>query len=1328
MFLRISRYFTLILSNALLFLHSPLSGQTNHIYHYQQISIEQGLSQSTATALFRDSRGLLWIGTRSGLNRYGKSEIKTFFQEPGNNNSLPGNTIYTIAEDLRSNIWIGTNNGLSVYNPALDQFTFRADDKIYSSLVFDDALLFGGTKCIYRYCAATDLLQRIPIELEDESRQTYSIKEIQVDVNGSIVLGASNGHIYYYRPDGDTFIRSAEIRVPYFYSMRLCSDGNYYISSYKTGLYCYDSSGRLTGHWTSENSALSSSIIGCMIELDGKLLLATEGGGICIFDLNERTFTTITHIPGDPASLPTNSLTLLYLDSNDNLWAGTVRNGFLGIREVFIKSFKDVPPAGSGASYGLSEKSITSLFEDNDGTLWVGTDGGGINAYDPRTESFRHFRTTFGESILSITDLDDRTLLISVFNKGVFYFSKTTGSMSPFEIVDKQYDQRERLSGITPMVYRIARDKVYILSERIHVYRPSTGVFTQMQAAPGETMPEGLDLAYSDEMYLYGISKNEVYEINQQTDELCRLPALDRGETLTSLCSKGDGKLWIGSDWGLSLYDRADGSLRRIRTQLFNSVSYMLSDGPNRLWICANNMLFSYDIDKDKFSVWDESDGFAPNEILKMYQNRPRGRYLYFGGVNGLVVVNRSLVSAQDDTPVVLLQEAVLNGRPVLPKAGGRFRIPHNYTSLVISSYANGKDIFRKVLFRYTIKGPSVQSIETFDRSLNLPMLPPGDYTISVACNLKNGEWSESQELALIRVIPPWYRSGWFIICLLLLLLLSLSVGVAYIFRRSERKYRWKVKEYEQQINEQKIQFLVNISHELRTPLTLIYAPLKRLMKGFDDRDPMKENLENICHQARYMRDIINMVLDISKLDKGGFGISLTLRPFNEWLGKLVETFVKEFAENGVDLTFVPGESVGEVPFDEAKLRIVVSNLLANALKFSPAGTRVCVTTEPTDSMVRVCVSDQGIGLKNVDLDQLFTRFYQGNHNQRGSGIGLSYSRQLVEMHGGSIRATDNEWGGATFCFEIPRIVPDTAGVQYPATFDNRVKVDQTVTFSEEDLKEFCSNYSILVVEDNPEFRRFLRSALKEYFKIVYSAEDGIRGLELTQSKHPDIVVSDVMMPCMNGLEMCRRIKGDLEISHSMVILLTAVGDPASISLGYKLGADFYLAKPFEVDMLLTLIYNQLKNRERMRKLYANSMAVLSPVETTASSADEHFLLELNRQIADNMNNSALDVNFLIDKLAVGRTTFYQKVKILTGMSVNDYVNKMRIDRAAHLLLHSTATVSEIADEVGYTYQRYFSTLFKQMTGMTPTEYRQRAKEDSPQESSTTTENNQSNI
>ena len=995
----------------------PSYALSNHNLQYKQIGIEEGLSEAFVTAILRDSRGLLWIGTRSGLNRYEKFDVRIFLKEQDSPASLPGNAIHMLAEDSNANLWAGTNSGLAVYDFSSDRFTLRSEDLIFSALNIGDDLLFGGTKCIYRYNAARDLLTRIPIDFPDEKGKTYSIRKIQRNADGEIILGATHGKLYRFDPENNSFTRDIEISVSFLFSMCCGSDGCYYVSPYKEGLVRFDAQGNQTAHWTMKNSGLSNNIITDIQKLEtGKLWMATDGGGICILDMNDCSFSTIRHIREDSNSLPANSLTLLYNDYDDNLWAGTVRNGLLNIKPTLIKTFRNAITVNTRESHGLSEKVVISHFEDTDGILWIGTDGGGVNAYNPRTDTFRHFSTTYGESIISITDFDPEKLLISIFNKGAFLFSKQDGRLTPFVIKDKRIDRYIKFSGFTPLIHRVAPDKIYILSDVNYIYRPSTSSFSSMRTIPGEPVPTALSLVYVGDSVSYGISENKIYEIKQQNDELRLLITLEDDENITSLCCEDPDRFWIGSDWGLSFYDRSSHRLVRVPTKLFNTISHMVSDGPDRLWICADNHLFSYDTNTDKFSVWGESDGFLPNEIIKTFQNPPRGRHIYLGGVNGLAVIDRTLTPVQNDNLVILLREVMLNGRSYSPVNGkNRFRIPHDYSSFSVSAYTQEKDIFRKVLYRYTIRGGmSVQELETKNRTLNLPMLPPGDYIISVSCNRKNGTWSDEQTLAYIDVIPPWYRSGWAILLFLLLLMLCAIAIIRFMHRRSEAKFRWRLKEYEQEINEKKIQFLVNISHELRTPLTLIYAPLRRLLKGLGDDDPAKESLTDIYHQACYMKDVVNMVLDINKLDQGGFGISPTCRPFNPWLGKLVNSFAKEFAENGVDLVFIPDEQVDVVSFDDTKLRIVVSNLLANSLKFSPAGTKVQVCTQRCDGMVRIRIADQGIGLRHVDTTRLFSRFYQGDHNQKGSGIGLAYSRQLIELHGGTIQALDNE-GGSGF-------------------------------------------------------------------------------------------------------------------------------------------------------------------------------------------------------------------------------------------------------------------------------------------------------------------------
>lgn len=1289
-------------------IHFSTKGKNAH-YYFKQISIEQGLSQATITSILRNDEGVIWIGTKSGLNYYDEGELKTFFNERNDQNSLPGNRIYTIAQDSLKQIWVSTNNGLVVFNKKKNSFNLILKDIIHSFSEIPGGMLFGGRKQLYIYSYQDKKITHI-VDIEPSSphlNTNFSITQMQKTNQETVVFATNQSGLYTFNPKNLQIEKLPFGTIPTLTTMYIASNGYYYLSSFRNGLYCFDQQGELIRHYRTNNSGLSSNIIMSIVENDNSLWLATDGGGIDILDLEKDEITSIQHIPGNNNSLPVNSVTLLYKDKENNLWAGSVRGGVFAIKMVSIRTYKD---AALNTTYGLSEKAVISLHEDKNGILWIGTDGGGINCYNPYTGEFKHYPSTYRDKIISIVDLSDSELLVSLFERGTFIFNKETEKYTPFIIINSEINIRENFSGFMPLIYKVSEDKIYIFSQGGHIYIPSEKRFASFKTSLGEEIPNTLNLFYHDDQIAYAITQNKIFEINQENDSLYLIYEPKADETINSMTYGKENSIWIGSNYGLSRYHLESEKLERIETRLFNNVSHLLSDEKDRLWICAQNMLFSYIPEENRFVVRDESDGFLPNEILTSLKSRPETGRIYLGGTDGLAVIDENVVYDDNFQPQISFRDIELNGISALQKQkGNHIKIPYNYNSLVLKVNANEKDIFRKILFRYKITGMNNNVFESYDHSLNLSSLSPGNYQVAVSCNTKSGDWSPEAVLN-IEVVPPWFRSLWFITGLILFIFLIVILVVRSVIKKNETEMLFKMKEHEQEVNESKIRFLVNISHELRTPLTLIYAPLKRLIRQPSNEwhvQEVKENLTGIFKQTSLMKDVINMVLDINKMDEGLSKLNLTSHHFNQWVQSVAEDFRKEFEKKEIQLCYELNDSIGELLFDEDKCKIVLSNFLINALKFSPPNKKVTVSTNLVDAYVKVSVSDEGIGLGNVDMKKLFSRFYQGDHDKKGNGIGLSYSKQLITLHNGTIGANNNVEEGATFYFELPVLLPpdnpDSRSLLAEKWSNNNIAV-----FSEEISSYSLENFSIVIAEDNNDFRAFLKKELAGYFKLVYSAKDGLEALNLIREKQPDMVVSDVMMPEMDGFELCKKIKEDIKISHIPVILLTARIDTESISTGYKMGADFYLSKPFDIDMLLTIIKNQMLNRDRIKQLYKDNFSFAYPVEMTTSYADEQFLLKLNGLINDHIDKTELDASFLAGKMNMGRTSFYNKIKSLTGMGVNDYINTIRIERASYLLIHTKLDISEIAYDLGFSYQRYFSTLFKKMKGISPSEFRQK--------------------
>lgn len=1275
-------------------------------YYFRQISLEQGLSQSRVQCIYRDHQGVIWIGTKWGLNSYDQSELKSYFHDREQPNSLPDNFIRFITEDRLGDLYVSTNKGIAIYNKAENQFQpLKYNGKpfnAWSYLQIGDNFLFGGEETLYQYNLTDKSITTIFPDIDgDKLKCINRIFQWSPDV---LITSSKKDGLWMYDLIKKKMYRCPFVKEREINTIFVDSQNRLWVSFYGKGIACYSKEGKRLFSLSTKNSGLNNDIIFDFLEKDNQLWIATDGGGINILDFQTMKFSHLKHISDDEQSLPNNSIYRLYKDQMDNIWIGSIHGGLFAIKKVFIKTYKDVPLNNPN---GVSERTVVSIFEDKDTLLWIGTDGGGINSFDQKTNTFHHYPTTYGEKVTSITDFSENELLLSCFNKGVFTFNKRTAQMQPFPIINDSISKREFSSGDLVNLYA-TKDNIYILGAKVYIYNKHTRQTSILYAPQIDIQRQiAMQAIYSDDTHLYLMGTNNLFKLNFKTNELSSLVNMKEGDDFTSACRDDKGNFWIGSNFGLLFYNKQTGKTEKIHTNLFNSVSSLAYDKKGKVWIGAQNMFFAYIINEKRFVILDESDGVPSNELIFTPIPALRTPNLYMGGTMGLVRINTDIIFESNSSPILKLLEVKLNGKSTLKQVNNNcISIPWNHSSFNIKVIADEKNSFRKHLFRYVITGKDKMVIESYLQTLELGTLASGEYTISVSCDTSNGEWSQPTEILTIIVSPPWWKSTWFIILCIFFAFLVAGVVFFSLIRKKENRLKREMREHEKKIYEEKIRFLINISHELRTPLTLIYASLKRILNKEVKQDELPEYLQGAFKQANQMKDIINIVLDARKMEVGQEVLHISSHPLHKWIQEVAETFQTASKAKEIEITYDFDDSIQSIAYDDTKCKVVLSNLIMNALKYSPNQTRIVIKTIRTNESIQVHVQDQGIGLDNVDIKKLFTRFYQGKHNEGGSGIGLSYAKMLIDLHGGRMGAFNNKDRGATFFYEIPANLQEQEVSCPQHSYLNELLSSPEEEEKIESGSFSLQGYSLLIVEDKQDLREFLKNALKDKFKKIYQAENGLVALEVIKQQQPDIIVSDVMMPQMNGYQLCKEIKENLNISHIPVILLTARADSESQMLGYKLGADAYLPKPFEMEMLLSVIQNQMRNREYIKSRYRGNQFILSPQEATFSNADEQFMIKLNEMIDQNLSQPDLDVKFLTAQMAMSRTSLYNKIKELTGMGANDYINRRRIDKAIILLTQSDMSITEISEQVGFTYQRYFSTLFKEMKGMTPSQFR----------------------
>ena len=788
-------YRTLIIILFLLAGVKLLSSEHCVNYSFTQLSIEQGLSQSTAQSILLDHKGTLWIGTKSGLNSYTQEGIKTYLHHSGDPHSLPSNYINHLTEDSLGNFWIATSKGLALYDDEQDQFNTVNSSIIYSSVGVEGGMWFGSENAIHCYDYKSKELKTIHIEKEEGkgiNPVDYRIQKMLYLEDGKILIGTRKKGIYLY----DCRIRQFTLLIPssqnLLTSLYVTADHHIYTAFYGDGFYCYDRTGKMLKHYTKENSGLKNNYVLDMAEYNGNIWLATAGSGINLFTPRTFQFSLLQHIVGDYSSLPVNSITLLYKDMKDNLWAGSVRGGIFSIKETYIKTYKE---AILNNTNGLSEQSVISLYEEKDGKVWIGTDGGGINLYDPSTDKFIHFPSTYGDKVVSIAEVSETELMVSLYTKGIFLFNKKTHKYRPFTIVDEETNKKECFYGYLPLANQVADGKIYIISCGTYVYHTHDHTFSRMQTDRDyDFSNDALCLSYSNDRFSLLKCAHQAFWVDQKSDSIRLLFELEKDELITSMSYDNNRMIWTSTNKGLGFFDLESQKYHRIRTRLFNGISYLIADGKGRLWICAQNHLYSYIIKENRFILWNSSDGFPPNEILFAYQKQSNRDYIYLGGSEGLVKINTDIPYTETQIPEIYLSEILFNGSPSLKKVKeNTIKIPWNYNSLSVHFRIKNRDVFQKYLLQYTIEGRGKQSIETYDPVLNLSSLSAGNYSIWVSCNTKNGNRTPSKQLIHIIVTPPWYKTVWFIgVAAVLFIIMTASIGYIH-YRRKERNMKGNV-------------------------------------------------------------------------------------------------------------------------------------------------------------------------------------------------------------------------------------------------------------------------------------------------------------------------------------------------------------------------------------------------------------------------------------------------------------------------------------------------------------------------------------------------------
>lgn len=1284
-------------------------------YLFTQLSISEGFPSSIQN-IHAETDGFVWLGYKNGLAKFDGFSLKRYSYAPDDQHSLPSNEILQIIEDKQHRIWILTSQGLTIYNREKDNFDLVYSQENHLPILATAACEVNGN--IY-FITSENIYQSIPNEkriqlINKIEKLNITFNELwKWDEKHIICINKWHGAYLLNLQSGKLSLSP----IPHSKNLsRIFIDhkNRIWTTIYNKGLICYTKQGDLYDTFNTENSNLSHNVILCINEYQGKIWVGTDGGGINIIDPETKEVKTLNHISGDKNSLPTSTIQCISSNNSNGIWTGSVKGGVIHIQKSFIQTYTDVT---TNTHYGLTKKEILSFYQEKEKekekNIWIGTDGGGINSFNQETLQFTHYPLSNNQKVVSICNYNHEKLIISLFSKGIYLFDKQTGKLTDINNQIPYIKEMALYGRKSITLYQDEPGSVLISSNGIFKYNFTTEKIQRI-SPPGMTISQAIGIG-TDSIYTYLHDISHIYAIRKSDNDFKSIFQIKSGN-IYSATKDPNGNFWIATSNGVVKFNQKEKKKKLITEIPSQNLEVIICDSSNRIWTGAGEKLFVWHPTIKELTVIDKSDGIISNEYLNKASWVSQRGNIFLGGVNGMLYINANEFYPSTSKPShITLTNIEIDQKKMLSdinRESNSLKISHGNHTLYLQVMSHEDNIMRKKKFKWYIEGNTHQIIETNEPQLTLQTLQPDYYHISVACSLKNGQWSEKSPILSLLIPDAWYKSGW-IILLFVIITASLTIFIILnILHRKEEKVAMALQEQKEKIYEEKVRFLININHELRTPLTLVYTPLNDLLKRIKPDNDLYTTLKNMQKHTLRMKEMLNLVLNLRKMEMVDTKLNLGIYQLNEWIKEVGNDFNCEEKENKIKLQYELDPLVKLVEFDQERNLIILTNFITNAFKHTPENKYITLKTELTHEgkFVKITVSDQGIGLQKIDPYKLFTRFYQGENEKGGNGIGLSYAKILVEQHHGKIGAYNNSDEGASFFYEIPVKQLNTSNKSLQKDYlnhlpiSNNKEIDECYTPLTNDID--TTKYSCLFADDNNEMQELAINLLGKKFKNLYIASNGKEALRIALTEIPDIIISDVMMPQMNGYELCQKIKENPNINHIQIILLTARIDKEGHMNGFRTGADAYLDKPFEIDVLMENIKNRLHMREIIRQRYMITSTIneeTNPIKST----DDMFLFKLNKLIIQNIGSEELNINMLCKELGVSRATLYNKVKTLCMLSPNEYINKVKIECAMEMLRKGTFNITEIAEHTGFSSGRYFSTTFKKFTGITPSQYKE---------------------